>query len=92
MMHTLDFLASVWKSKDIKEELLNNLQSEKKEVMDIGVHRLKFDFKQHTVQINCNDHDYIFMCKMVPLEMSLQTLENLIEKDFDNEDNKWNLI
>lgn len=89
MMHTLDFLADIWKSNDIREELLDNLQSQKKEFIDIGVHRLKFDFEHHTINIICNATDYIFMPKMVPLKMTFETLINLINKDFDNENNKW---
>lgn len=87
MMQTLDFLADVWKSNDIREELLDNLQSEKKEFIDIGVHRLKFDFQSHTINITCNTTDYIFISKMVPLKMSFETLINLINKDFDNKNN-----
>lgn len=76
MMQTLDFLIAVWKSNDIREELLNNLQHEKKEFIDIGVHRLKFDFKHYTIYITCNATDYIFMSKMVPLKMTFETLIN----------------
>ncbi|GKX66394.1 hypothetical protein [Inconstantimicrobium mannanitabidum] len=92
MMQTLDFLPTVWKSNSIKEELLNNLQCEKKEFIDIGVHRLKFDFKYQTIYITCSAKEYIFMSKMIPLEMSFEILINLINKDFDNKNNKWDLL
>jgi hypothetical protein len=92
MMQTLDFLADVWKSNDIREELLDNLQSEKKEFIDIGVNHLKFDFENHTINITCNTIDYIFISKMVPLKMTFETLINLINKDFDNENNKWDVL
>ncbi|WP_160674740.1 hypothetical protein [Clostridium sp. C8-1-8] len=92
MMQTLDFLATVWKSNSIREELLNNLQCEKKEFIDIGIHRLKFDFRHQIIYITCNDIDYIFMSKMIPLKMSFETLINLINKDFDNKNNKWDVL
>lgn len=92
MMQTLDFLPTVWKSNNIREELLNNLQCDKKEFIDIGVHRLKFNFKDNTIYITCNDTDYIFLSKMVPLKMTFETLINLINKDFDNENNKWDVF
>lgn len=92
MMQTLDFLPTIWKSNSIREELLNNLQSEKKEFIDIGIHRLKFDFMCHTIYITCNNADYIFMTKMVPLKMSFETLINLVNKDFDNKNNKWDVL
>lgn len=92
MMQTLDFLAYVWRSNDIREELLDNLQSEKKEFIDIGLHHLKFNFEHHTINITCNDTNYIFMSKMVPLKMPFETLINLINKDFDNQNNKWDIL
>jgi hypothetical protein len=92
MMQTLDFLTDVWKSNDIREELLDNLQSEKKEFIDIGVHCLKFNFEHNTINIDCNDTDYIFKSKMVPLKMTFETLINLINKDFDNQNNKWDVL
>lgn len=92
MMKTLDFLIDVWKSNDIREGLLDNLQREKKEFIDIGIHHLKFNFKYQTINITCNATDYIFIRKMVPLKMTFETLINLINKDFDNENNKWDVI
>lgn len=90
MVQTLDFLPYVWKSKSIEDELMGNIYSHEKEIVNIGVHQLKFDFANGVVTITCNDPEYIFKWKMVPLEMTLETLENLIKKDFDNKNNKMN--
>ena len=57
-----------------------------------GRHRLKFDFQSHIINITCNVTDYIFISKMVPLRMTFETLINLTNKDFDNENNKWDIL
>lgn len=48
--------------------------------INIGVHRLTFDKENQYVKIECNDPDYIFLCKIIPAKITYNGLESLINK------------
>lgn len=66
MIQTFDFIMQVYRNPKLAERLLNNLKNTTENEINIGVHRLTFDKKNQYVKIECNDLDYIFLCKVIP--------------------------
>lgn len=84
MMQTFDFLFQVWKSEELKNRLLTNLDMQKEHEIVIGNHTLLFDFANRTARISCSRPDYPFSCKIIPAEISFDSLGNMIRRDFNS--------
>lgn len=84
MIQTFDFLPVVWRSEELKNKLLTNVKEKNSDKIIIGVHTLFFDFEKKTVKVFCNDNDYLFHEKIVPVEILFDSFINMINGQFDN--------
>lgn len=84
MMQTFDFLLTIWKSEKLKNRLIANIKEKNEKEITIDVHTLLFDFEKQIVKVLCNDKNYIFYNKIVPVQIPFDSLVNMINRQFDN--------
>lgn len=84
MMQTFDFIGIVWRDEKLKSELIENMSTGQKKEIIIEMYRLFFDYDKKIINISCNEPDYIFARKIVPVEITYESMKNLIDKKYES--------
>lgn len=79
MIHTIDFLYEVRKSKELERRLLENMKNRKEARLLIGDFSLEFDFDRRMVNISCLNPQYLFFHKYPPLDWTFEEMEEAVK-------------
>lgn len=79
MIHTIDFLYEVRKSKELERRLLDNMKNRKEAHLLIGDFSLKFDFGRRMVNISCMNPQPPFFHKCPPLDWTFEEMEETVK-------------
>lgn len=84
MVQTLAFISFAYRDANLKRKILDVLDSKENIVLDIDVHRLWCNARTRYVVITCNDENYLFYCKMIPMRIGYDSLIALINKNWEH--------
>lgn len=79
MIHTIDFLYEVRKSKELERRLLENMKNRKEARLLIGDFSLEFDFDRRMVNTSCLNPQYPFFHKCPPLDWTFEEMEEAVK-------------
>ena len=79
MIHTIDFLYEVRKSKELERRLLENMKNRKEAHLLIGDFSLKFDVDRHVVNIPCMNPQQPLCYKCPPLDWTFEEMEETVK-------------
>lgn len=79
MIHTIDFLYEVRKSKELERRLLDNMKNGKEAHLLIGDFSLKFDFDRRMVNISCMNPQHPYFHKCPPLDWTFEEMEETVK-------------